>query len=417
MAGNPPKMYMPEGHVRDRISFTDEIGDVAEHFSLEGAEDGSQGPMGEFNIWHRTARTWRDRFGGVQNVGGSSTVKRVLVTGAGGFVGRHTFNPLRALGFEVHGVLMPGEVLDSCGVITHGVDLLDPHEARQLLCDVAPSHLLHLAWCTEHGEYWEAQDNLDWVAASLLLARSFAEHGGKRMVMVGSCAEYSWPTSNGIRQGTNILVPLERSWGEGGVRKEIDPPSTGEDACENATCIEGVTSCNPETLYGISKHVLHKLISEFNARVGVSGAWARVFYLYGPGEDPRRLVASVILSLLSGEVADCTHGEQVRDFLHVADAGSALAALVDSSVEGPVNVASGNGTPVRELLSMLGKHLGRGDLIRFGAKSVPPGDPPVLVADTRRLNDEVGWEPAMGLETGLEATVTWWRNRLEGRES
>ena len=151
------------------------------------------------------------------------------------------------------------------------------------------------------------------------------------------------------------------------------------------TCLEGVTPCNPATLYGISKHALHTLISAFNTRAGMSEAWARIFLLYGPNEDRRRLVASVIRALLSGEPVECTHGEQVRDFLHVADAGSALAALVDSGVEGPVNVASGNAIPLRGFLHMLGQHLGRGDLIRLGARPAPQNEPPIQAADTRIL--------------------------------
>ncbi len=341
-------------------------------------------------------------------------MKRILVTGAGGFVGRHTLDPLRACGFEVHGTMAPGEVLDVRGVVEHGVDLLDSHQVRRLFGDVAPSHLLHLAWCTEHGEYWEAPENLDWVAASLTLARAFHEYGGRRMVVAGSCAEYDWAAPNRTSQGTAPTLSGRRGRGEAGSRNEKKANREGGEFCETSTCTERVTPCNPATLYGISKHALHTLISAFNARVGISGAWARIFFLFGPNEDPNRLVASVIRALLSGEPAECTHGEQVRDFLHVADAGSALAALVDSGVEGPVNVASGNAAPLRDLLHVLGKHLGRADLIRLGAKPAPPNDPPILAADTRRLNVEVGWEPAMDLETGLEATIAWWRNRLKG---
>ena len=237
------------------------------------------------------------------------------------------------------------------------------------------------------------------------------------MVMAGSCAEYDWTAPCCSAQGTNPSLPQGGGGDKDGVRIEKQPYPLEEQICETSTCIERVTPCNPATLYGISKHALHTLISAFNARVGISGAWARIFFLYGPHEDPRRLVASVIRALLSGESAECTHGEQVRDFLHVADAGSALAALVDSGVEGPVNVASGNAVPLRELLHMLGQRLGRGDLIRLGARSASQGDPPILVADTGRLKDEVGWEPAMNLETGLDAAVAWWRDRLQGNAS
>jgi len=340
-------------------------------------------------------------------------VKRILVTGASGFVGRHTLDPLCAYGFEVHGVMAPGEALDVRGVVEHSVDLLDPNQVRRLVSDVAPNHLLHLAWCTEPGEYWEAPENLDWVAASLTLARTFHEHGGRRMVMAGSCAEYDWAAACCMAQGTDSSLPQGGGRGEDGSRNGTNTYPAAEEISETSTCVERVTPCNPATLYGISKHALHTLISAFNARVGISGAWARIFSLYGPEEDPRRLVASVIRALLSGEPVECTHGEQVRDFLHVADAGSALAALVDSGVEGSVNVASGNAAPLRDLLHVLGKDLGRADLIRLGAKPAPENDPPILAADTKRLNDEVGWEPAMDLESGLRATIAWWRDRLK----
>jgi nucleoside-diphosphate-sugar epimerase len=315
-------------------------------------------------------------------------VKRILVTGASGFVGRNTLEPLRERGFEVHGVMAPGEALGLGSVVEHRVDLLDPHQVRHLFSEVVPSHLLHLAWYTEHGKYWEAWENLDWVAASLSLARAFHDHGGRRMVMAGSCAEYDW----------SALV-------------------SGDASPEIPLCTENVTPCDPASLYGVCKHALHTLVSEFSDRAGVSAAWARIFFLYGPEEDPRRLVASVIRSLLSGEPAKCTHGEHVRDFLHVTDAGSALAALVDSDVEGPVNVASGKAASLRELLHVLGGQLGRAELIQYGARPVPPDDPPILAANTRRLNDEVGWEPAIDLERGLEATIAWWRRRLDGGAS
>ena len=360
--------------------------------------------MGQSGIRHLVARTSSGHFGRGLPAGEIFIVKRILVTGASGFVGRNTLGPLRTLGFEVHGTVESRDVLDERGVVEHDVDLLDSHQIRRLIRDVAPSHLLHLAWCTEHGKYWEALENLDWVAASLTLARAFHEHGGKRMVMAGSCAEYDWAAPNRTAQETNPPPP------QGG-------SPAGEESRETSACVEGVTPCRPATLYGISKYALHTLISAFNDRAGISGAWARIFLLYGPNEDSRRLVASVIRSLLSGEPAECTHGEQVRDFLHVADAGSALAALVNSGVEGPVNLASGKAVPLSELLHVLGKQLGRGDLIRLGARPAPPNDPLVLAANTRRLNEEVGWEPAMDLETGLEATISWWRNQLQGGAS
>ncbi len=96
-------------------------------------------------------------------------------------------------------------------------------------------------------------------------------------------------------------------------------------------------------------------------------AWGRVFFLYGPHEAPGRLVSDVIQSLLERREAHCSDGTQQRDFMHVIDVGRAFAAVLDSDITGPVNIASGVCVPVRSIVSTLGSLLQASDLIRFGA--------------------------------------------------
>lgn len=287
-------------------------------------------------------------------------MKRVLVTGASGFIGRHALQPLRDRGFEVHAVTRAE------------ADLLDERAARALIRQVRPSHLLHFAWYAEHGRFWTSAENLRWVAASLGLAEEFAEQGGKRMVVAGTCAEYDW--TSGV-------------------------------------CIEGTTPLAPSTLYGASKQGLATILGAWCAQRGIELAWGRVFFLFGEDEAPQRLVASVIRSLLAGEPAACTGGEQLRDFLYVRDCAEAFAALVDSEVQGAVNVASGSPLRVRELVEKVAGTIGRPDLVRLGALPDRPGDPPSVTADVRRLRGEVGWRERFGIDAGLEATIDWWRRR------
>jgi nucleoside-diphosphate-sugar epimerase len=299
-------------------------------------------------------------------------MRSVLLTGAGGFIGRHCVQPLLAAGFEVHAVSSKqradGE--SPTGVSWHRADLFDAAQVSELIARVRPTHLLHLAWHAVPGEYWTSPENFRWVSASLGLVREFARAGGRRAVVAGTCAEYDW------RYGY---------------------------------CSEGLTPLSPASPYAACKHALHLMLGAMARQDGFELAWGRVFFLYGPHERPERLVASVIRSVLRGEEARCSHGRQVRDYVHVEDAAGAFAALLASSVRGAVNVASGRPATVGEIVGKVAERLGRADLLRLGALATAADEPRVILADTRRLNEEVGWSPRYDLERGLDDTINWWR--------
>jgi nucleoside-diphosphate-sugar epimerase len=301
-------------------------------------------------------------------------MKRVLVTGAAGFIGRWTLPLLAARGYDVHAVTSRTVPTDS-GVHWHRTDLMDRAEVMAVFSRVRPTHLLHLAWYTEHRKFWGSTRNLQWVQASLDVLDAFQQHAGKRVVIAGTCAEYG--------------------------------PCDGP-------CRETVTPIGAETLYGTCKHALHLIAERFAAMSDLSLAWGRIFLLYGPNESPDRLVPSVIRSLLRGETARCTHGNQVRDFLHVEDVAGAFVALLDSSVAGPINIASGIPVRLRDVIAVIAREIGRTDLIQLGAILAPPGEPQSLYADANRLTAEVGWQPTYTLESGLKHTVAWWQGSTMG---
>ncbi len=293
----------------------------------------------------------------------------VLVTGAGGFVGRHAVADLVAKGFTVHGVGRQPPPDDA--ITWHRADLLDDGARAALLEAVRPSHLLHLAWETRHGYFWLAPENPAWAEATLDLIRRFRQGGGMRAVVAGSCAEYDW----------------------------------SPEVLSDSDCFETTTPCRPATLYGQAKLAAFEAVSAEAAASGLSLAWGRLFLLYGPHEGAARLVPSLIQALLAGTPVMLKEPMAVRDFLHAADGGAAFAALLASDVEGPVNIASGNGLAIAQVARMIGADDSRVDQ----NLALPDGSPARLVADVSRLRGAVGFTPRYDLESGLAETVAWWR--------
>lgn len=285
-------------------------------------------------------------------------MKRVALTGGTGFIGAATLEPLRARGYEIHAL---GRAAPS-GTTHHAIDLL-ADDPTPLLARIAPTHLLHFAWYAEPGKFWAAPVNLDWVAASLRLVRAFAATGGGRLVAAGSCAEYDW-TGNGV----------------------LD---------------ERATRLSPSTLYGSAKAALFEVLTAAAPVLGLSFAWGRVFFPYGPREQSGRLLSSILDGIAAGREVDLSEGGQRRDFLHVDDVGTAFAELLDSDVEGPVNIASGEAFAVRDFATLAAEIAGAPHLLRHGARTMQPGEPPLLVATTHRLREEVGFAPRRTLAGGL----------------
>ncbi len=295
-------------------------------------------------------------------------MSRALVTGASGFLGRFAVEALRTCGFEVHGVSRRSE---SFADAWHEVDLLDQPSAERLIRTARPSRLLLLAWATEHPSYWDDPANERWLEATRALVEAFALAGGERVVLAGSCAQYDWGSAEPF--------------------------------------VERETPRRPSSLYGSSKQRAEKWLEG----AALSSATGLLFYPYGPYEEPGHLVPTVATRLLAGEPAQTTRGEQVRDYVHVADCGAALAELLAGEIQGPVNVGTGRGTPVAEIARTVARLVGREDLLELGA--LPGEDRTQVVADTTRLREEVGYTVRYELEAGLEQTVAWWRQRTRRR--
>jgi len=298
---------------------------------------------------------------------------KVLVTGASGFIGTHVLKLLSKRECEIHAVSSNSNHGTGNEKINwHTADLLNHYEATAVIEKIKPDHLLHLAWYTKHSDIWNGSENFRWTAASHVISEKFIDKGGKRIVFSGTCGEYDWKF---------------------GYCKEYETPE------------------NPWTFYGRCKLSYHSVIDSLRQKSDVSYANGRIFFVYGPGEFENRLVADVILSLLNNKKAKCSHGMQIRDYLHVQDVATGLVELLFSDITGTVNIGSGEPVRLRDIIDLIGTKLGRNHLIEYGKKLPGSHEPPVIFADTSRLTEELGVKPYYDLEKGIVQTIDYWKNK------
>lgn len=199
--------------------------------------------------------------------------------------------------------------------------------------------LIHAAWYAEPGKYLTSPINLTCLTGTLNLASAFAAVGGRRFVGLGTCAEYDL----------------------------------------SAGLITTDTPLSPNTLYAACKASAYQVLRCLLDTEDVSFAWCRLFYLYGEGEDERRLVPYLRKQLSAGQDVLLTRGDQVRDFLDVHDAGRMIADVALGDQQGAQNICSGEAVTVRQLAERIADEYGRRELLRFGARPENLFDPPRVV--------------------------------------
>lgn len=298
-------------------------------------------------------------------------MKRVLVTGASGFIGGHTLKYLVHNGYEVYAV-SSSEIIKSKSqsVIWYKCNLFNSSEIEKMMEEIKPTHIIHFAWYVVPGKYVNAEENLHWVQISMNLLKYFKIHGGKRFVFAGTCFEY------------------DLSWG----------------------CIsENETPSKPDSLYGKCKYDFENKAIEYCYKNGVSFASGRIFYVYGEREDKKRIIPYVINCLLNNQLAKCSNGEQVRDFMYVEDVANAFVKILDCDVEGIINVGSGKAAKLKDVLLKIAEKLNKEELISFGDIKAAADEPKMIVANNEKLRNETNWVQQFDLDGGLHKVIKWWK--------
>lgn len=293
--------------------------------------------------------------------------RTVLITGASGFLGAHCLaRVLDVIQGQVHAAARSRPTSLPSRLIWHQADLRNPADCEALIGQVRPTHLLHCAWVATPGIYSETIENLDWVNGSAQLAHAFGRAGGRRFVALGSSAEY--------------------------------------DAGE-AYCNEDLTPIRPATLYGKCKVAFWQELQAAAQTFGFSAAWARIFLPYGPGDNPKRLLPSLITALDAKQEFLASTGEQLRDFTFSTDIADMVTRLLWMEDYGVFNIGTGRGVTVRHAMELAADMLNARHLLRIGARPMASGEPMVLVADmTKTANALVDFAPT-SLEEGVARFV------------
>lgn len=297
--------------------------------------------------------------------------KKVLITGATGFIGQHCIPILMRHDFDVFATYR-NKILEGWrdSVTWIQVDLLnDQSVINSFLESNHVDFLLHLAWDVTPKQYKNSPNNLKWLSASLELINSFIQNGGKRIVTAGTCFEYDF---------------------SGEILKEDTTP------------------LRPDTLYGECKVAMFKVAQHYCNIKNVGYAHGRIFYLFGPGDDVNKVIPYVAKALLNGEDATCSSGLQRLDYLYVKDVASAFVRILESDLQGPVNIGSGQGFLLRGLLEGVEALVSTEHKIIFDAPK--PTDQQVIVADIERLKDELQWSASFNLQDGLKEFAEWVKN-------
>jgi dTDP-6-deoxy-L-talose 4-dehydrogenase (NAD+) len=279
--------------------------------------------------------------------------RRVLVTGATGFIGTPVVDALLARGARVT-ALCRNAARAEAWAKAHpsraglGLMIADMAElsAAQLNELAGHEQILHLAWA--RLDAFKSQEHVDEILPRhLRFLTELVERGARRLLAAGTCLEY------GLAEGC--------------LAEELPP--------------------RPVTAYGIAKDRLRLALEPLCAGRGVVFQWCRLFYMYGPGQAEKSLLSQLDRAIKAGaDVFDMSGGEQERDYLPVAEVADLLVRVAaQDQVTGVVNCASGRPVTVRALVEEHLRRRGASLRLNLGHYPYPDYEPMRFWADTKKL--------------------------------
>jgi len=309
-------------------------------------------------------------------------MKRVIVTGATGFVGANLARRLLREGHEVHLLVRPGykswrvEAIRP-DVRMHELHLHDLDSVARAVSQIRPEWVFHLA---VHGAYSTQTDLHEMVLTNIQgtinLITAGLKAGFEAFVNTGSSSEYGWKNH---------------------------PPAETE-------------VLEPNSYYAVTK-ASATLFCRYTAQhEKVHLPTLRLYSVYGAYEEPTRLIPTLIIRGLSGQLPPLVNPDIARDYVYVDDVVEAymLAALRPAQEHGAIyNVGTGIQTTLREAVEVARRVMSIKAEPQWGTMSSRQWDTNCWIADYRLICQRLGWRPHHSFEAGFRKTVQWFENNAD----
>ncbi|MHB8462825.1 MAG: NAD-dependent epimerase/dehydratase family protein [Vulcanimicrobiaceae bacterium] len=286
-------------------------------------------------------------------------MRRTLVTGAGGFIGRHVVSALTTEGDQVLALSR------SAG------SLFDREWLQATLRSFRPTHLIHLAWTATPGLFWEDPANDAWATMSEGLVAMAIAAGVSQIVALGTSAEYVW---------------------------------------DGRQCDERSTPILPASAYGKAKAAFHAAARPLCEAAEIPLTWLRLFFPYGPGEPAEKFLSGMIASARMTSQIILRDPARRLDLIHIDDVIAAICRVLELGHDGALNVAVGRGVILRDLAAIVAAATMHRGTVRI-VEEVPRMPAPDVIAHVERLRS-LGWEP----QRELIESVTAMTNMFESTQ-
>ncbi|WP_304332606.1 NAD(P)-dependent oxidoreductase [Brachyspira innocens] len=285
-------------------------------------------------------------------------MKKVLVTGINGLIGQYIAEPLKELGFEVYGIGRKDINVNNFNYIK--TDINNSIEIENIFNLIKPVYLIHLAWDLKD---LDSNYHFNLLSSSINILNSFHKNGGKKAIYIGSCFEYKFKE-----------LPLKES-------DELDF----------------------KTVYAKCKNYLREISEFYCNKNNINFCWARVFYVYGKNENPKRIFPYIVKNLLEDKKVIINHSQLKKDYMFAGDVAKAIAMITNSSFNGIINICSGKALSLKDFALLIAKKINKEHLLEL--KELKTNEPDMIIGDNSKLINDIGFNSYSDINDVLEELI------------